>query len=402
MRFFSVLTAILVTAFLYLAVFQRDRLLKFAHRAPPPEGTAAAPLTVTPKEAPAETPKRVSVIARHSRAQTIPDTVVLRGETAPARRLELRAQTTAAVISEPMKKGALVTKGQVLCQLDPGARPARLAEAKARLAEAEINDRAAAKLSNQGFGSQIRASSAKAGLAAARSAVIQAETEIAHLRVTAPFGGFLETDTAELGTLLSPGTPCATILQLDPIRLVGFVPETEVARIRPGATGGGRLASGAQVSGRVTFVARHSDPATRTFRVELEIPNHDFALRAGQSAQILVRTGTESAHLLPQSAMVLNDAGDLGVRVIGKDNTVHFTPVRLLRDTLNGVWLAGLGTRADVIVRGQDFVTDGVKVDVSWQAGNGDAGNSNAGAGSAGAGSADAGNAGAGNAGAGQ
>ena len=48
------------------------------------------------------------------------------------------------------------------------------------------------------------------------------------MRGFAPFAGLLETDTAELGALLQTGSPCATIIQLDPIKFVGFVPEAEL------------------------------------------------------------------------------------------------------------------------------------------------------------------------------
>ncbi|TDA72185.1 efflux RND transporter periplasmic adaptor subunit, partial [Halomonas marinisediminis] len=74
---------------------------------------------------------------------------------------------------------------------------------------------------------------------AARASVERAEDAIANLVITAPFDGVLEQDTAELGAYLSPGSPsgahCATILQLDPIKIVGFAPEMLVDRIAVGA-----------------------------------------------------------------------------------------------------------------------------------------------------------------------
>ena len=74
------------------------------------------------------------------------------------------------------------------------------------------------------------------------------------------------------------GDPCATILQLDPIKLVGFVPEADVGRVTVGAPAGARLVEGGTVSGKVTFVSRSADETTRTFRVEIEVPNADLAI----------------------------------------------------------------------------------------------------------------------------
>jgi multidrug efflux system membrane fusion protein len=64
--------------------------------------------------------------------------------------------------------------------------------------------------------------------------------------------------------------------------------------------------------------------------------------------------------------MTLNDEGRLGVRVV-EDGIVRFVPVRMIRDTANGVWLAGLPETADVITVGQDFVTEGVPVRVTYE-----------------------------------
>jgi multidrug efflux system membrane fusion protein len=64
--------------------------------------------------------------------------------------------------------------------------------------------------------------------------------------------------------------------------------------------------------------------------------------------------------------MTLNDDGQLGVRIV-EDGIVRFVPVRMLRDTANGVWLSGLPEVADVITVGQEFVTDGVEVQVTYE-----------------------------------
>ncbi|MFP4044490.1 MAG: efflux RND transporter periplasmic adaptor subunit, partial [Rhodosalinus sp.] len=263
----------------------------------------------------------------------------------------------------------------------------RLAEAEARLVEAQLNATAAARLSEGGFASETRVAStraavrsAEAGVESARSqletvkaniqgaeaAVDSAETEMARLEIAAPFAGLLESDTAELGSLLQPGELCAKVIGLDPIKVVAFVPETEVDRVAVGARAGARLVSGRDLTGEVTFLSRSADPVTRTFRVEITVPNPDLSVRDGQTAEILIEAEGAMAHLLPQSALTLNDAGTLGVRV-AREGVARFVPVTLLRDTTTGVWVGGLPDEAAVIVLGQEYVTDGVPVEVTWQ-----------------------------------
>ena len=193
-----------------------------------------------------------------------------------------------------------------------------------------------------------------------------AENELTKLNIHAPFSGILESDTSELGSLLQPGSLCGTIIQLDTVKLVGFVPETSVDRVNIGAFAGARLASGREVVGEVTFISRSADPTTRTFRVDVEVDNADLSIRDGQTAEIAIQADGETAHLLPQSALTLDDTGQLGVRLV-REGRANFAPVAVLRDTQEGIWITGLETQADVIVVGQEFVTNGVPVHATYR-----------------------------------
>lgn len=409
MRIIPVITAILVCTFLYFFVFERDRLVEFAQSTPFGGGDAAEAdseaMAEEMTEAMAEPqPEGVGVVAMRSVAQTIDSAVVLRGRTEAARQVMVAAETSGLVISEPLRKGAFINEGEELCRLDPGTRQASLAEARARLAEAqgrvpevqagvteaearvreaEINLNAARQLSEDGFASETRLVSAQAamdsataglqransgvagaeaGIQAAEAAVAAAEREIERLTIEAPFSGLLETDTAELGSLMQPGTPCATIIQLNPIKLVGFAPEAEIGKIELGALAGARLATGDEVRGDVTFLSRSADEDTRTFRVEVTVANDDLAISDGQTAEIIVASDGRTAHLVAQSSLTLDDDGVLGVRTINEDSVATFMPVTLLYDTADGVWVTDLPDTVDIITVGQEFVTDGVRV----------------------------------------
>lgn len=212
--------------------------------------------------------------------------------------------------------------------------------------------------------------SAEAAIEAGQSAVAAARRDIANTAISAPFDGVLESDTAGLGALLQPGSPCARLIDLDPIRLVGFVAEADVDRVTLGAPAGARLSSGREVAGKVTFLSRSADPTTRTFRVEAEVANPDLSIRDGQTAEILVQSAGRMAHLLPQSALTLDDSGALGVRIAsheGEGDIARFVPVEMLRDSQDGVWVSGLPDEARVIVTGQDYVSDGVALEVTMR-----------------------------------
>ncbi len=400
MKIVPVITAVLVSAILYFFVFERDSLMGFAGAEPTEDLVSAENSQGTAQDAPIG----VGVVAVHSTAQTVDSAVILRGRTEAARQVTVAAETSGLVISEPLRKGSSVAAGDALCQLDPGTRQASLAEARARLTEAqgrvpeaeaglteanarvreaEINLNAASQLSQGGFASETRLvsaqaamdaatagverahsaiASAEAGIEAAQAAVASAEREIERLTITAPFSGLLETDTAELGALMQPGSPCATIIQLSPIKLVGFVPETDIGKITIGAMAGARLATGQEVQGQVTFLSRSADEQTRTFRVEVTVRNDGADISDGQTAEIMVASAGRTAHLINQSTLTLDDNGVLGVRIIDENNVAAFIPVTLLRDTVDGVWVTDLPDTVDIITVGQEYVTEGVHV----------------------------------------
>jgi membrane fusion protein, multidrug efflux system len=414
MKFFPVLTAILVSAFLYVLVFEREALMAFAAGESQNEKADSETVVLA---------KAVGVVAIASVAQQIDSAVMVRGQTEAGRQVVARAETSGLIVSQPLRKGAYVEAGTIMCELDAGTRASQLAEVEARLAEAranlptaqsripesrarlreaqarvteaEINGRAASKLNQGGFASDTRVAStaasveaalaavesaqagiqsAEGGLQSAQASVQSAEAAIAsvqndidRLKIMAPFAGLLESDTAELGTLLQPGSACATLLQLDPIKLVGFVPETEVNKIEVGALGQARLATGAKMTGRVSFLSRSADPLTRTFSVEIEVPNPDYKIRDGQTAEIIIASDGAEAHLLPGSALTLDDEGALGVRVVDDADLAQFKPVELVRDTIDGVWVRGLEMNETIIVVGQEYVTNGVPVLVTMK-----------------------------------
>ena len=416
MRIISLVTAIAVVSILYVLVFERDVVKGFsngknieelaADLGDGPELNTEASVALSKIK---KREKTISVVVVKSTAKTIDSAVILRGETAAARSVEVRSETSGQVVNEPLRKGKTISQGQILCSLDPGTRQASLAdavaglaeararvpetrakldEAKARLTEAKINFNAATKLSEGGYASETRVASAKAAVRAAEAGIASAtagfdttrskiqsaeasvaiaKKEIDRISLKAPFAGILETDTAELGTLLQPGALCAKIIQLNPIKFVGFAPETELNRIVKGSDATAKIINGKEIQGKVTFISRSADQTTRTFRVEIEADNADLLISKGQTSEILIASDGTQAHLLPQSALTLNDDGALGVRTVDEASNVAFFKTDIIRDTVKGVWLKGLPEETNVIIIGQEYVTDGVKVQQVFQ-----------------------------------
>ncbi len=94
------------------------------------------------------------------------------------------------------------------------------------------------------------------------------------------------------------------------------------------------------MKGTLRYISRDASSATRTFRIEVAIPNEDKALPAGMTAEITLLAEPTDAVMLPRSVVTLSSDGDLGIRAVDKDNKVVFFPIDLVDDTPNGLVLA--------------------------------------------------------------
>jgi multidrug efflux system membrane fusion protein len=291
--------------------------------------------------------------------------VVMRGRTEAARSVVVRSETAGVVAATPTPEGSFVRQGQVLCRLAVDARQASLDQARAALKSRQLQRQAAQQLREKGFRSETQVLEAQANLDAAQAAVRQAEIALRQLEIRAPFSGVFDRRDAEIGTYLAPGQPCGTMIELNPLLVVGDAPETEAARLRVGAPAQARLVNGQVLNGQVRYVARDADPQTRTYHLEVSVPNPGNAVRSGLSADLRIAAGAGPAHLVPVSALVLDSAGRQGIRYVQPGGRVAFTPVTVLEETREGMWIGGLRGTVNIITVGQSFVADGQKVRVA-------------------------------------
>ena len=291
--------------------------------------------------------------------------VVMRGRTESARSVVVRSETAGVVAQTPAVEGSFVGRGAVLCRLSVDARQASVDQARATLRSRQLQQQAARELAQKGYRSQTQVLESQAGLDGATAGVRAAEIALSQVNIRAPFAGVFDKRDAEVGTYLAPGQPCGTVIELNPLLIVGDVPETEAGKLRVGAPATARLVDGQMITGRVRYVAREADAQTRTYRVEVTAANPRMDVRSGLSAEVRVGAGAAPTHLVPVSALVLDSGGRQGVRHVLADNRVAFAPIVVAEETAEGVWVRGLSGQPRVITVGQSYVTDGQKVSVT-------------------------------------
>ena len=303
------------------------------------------------------------VRVRTQTAEEVVRTIVVNGKTAPARIVELSAETDGRVELIGAERGANVERGGTIARLDERDRSARLAQAQATVKQREVEYEGRLKLQSASYVSEAQLQEAIAQLEAAKTELRRAELDLEYMAVRAPFDGALQSRVVEIGDFLKMGDPIATFVDNRTIIVAANVSEFDARHVAVGESAEARLATGEQVRGRIRYVAPVADEATRTFAVELEIDNQAGQLRAGGTAELFIPAETVYAHRVSPSLLTLDDAGNVGIKIINSDGAVEFVVADIALATSSGVWLAGLPETATIITVGQGFVTSGAVVD---------------------------------------
>lgn len=299
--------------------------------------------------------------------QAYPIEVALRGRTKAGATVTVTPETSGAVTAVNVKKGQIVKPGDLLCTLDRGVREANVAQAQASLAQAQQQFDTNASLIKKGLAASNTQSQYESALKAAQAALDSANTELGRTEVRAKVAGVVQDPIAEVGAIISAATPCATIVQLDPMLFVANVPESQIQYARTGLKATIETVTGLKADGTVSYVAAVADEATRSFPAEIQVPNADGKVLSGLTATAVVSIGTLPAHLLPQSVLTLDDNGVLGIRAV-EDGVVKFYTVNIVSDSREGVWVTGLPAKIDVITVGQEYVVPDQKVNATNEA----------------------------------
>ncbi len=325
----------------------------------------AADATAPAAEAASAQPERAlaRVRARRSAAEPHTTRALVQGRTESSRHVELRAQTEGRIVEIGAEEGTRVARGRLIVRIDTEDREARLKEAQARVEQFEIEFEAGTELRAKNFRAETAVAETRAELEAARAALERIQIDIGHTRIVAPFAATLADRPAEVGDFVQVGDPVGTLVDLDPILVVGDLSEQQVGQVATGTVARARLIDGREVEGIVRYVAPMSREATRTFRVELEIDNADYSIVEGLTASLVLPLDRIDAHRISPAAIGLDDAGLIGVKLLDAENRVRFAPVRIVAQDTGGLWVTGLDPEIVLITVGHEYVAVGEQVE---------------------------------------
>jgi multidrug efflux system membrane fusion protein len=365
---------------------------------------------------PASVDRSFIVSAVRVKNETIPRLIRANGIIEPEYEVTVSSKIDGNIVAVPGREGASVKAGDVLVVLDKGTLPAQITAARAEIQAAEMALNAAREQSRgtleeelaaaeanlavakkrmeiskklaqqnfsapleqvqlkadfenarvtlakirlkQNFQADIEVSQNTARLEAARSNLSVLTSQSDDSTIVAPIDGRLETIHVDAGERLRRDQAAATILGMDRLSVVVAVPQTNVSRISIGDMVKVDIAGAGTHQGQVAKIASQTSAATRTFDVEITVPNDEGKAARGVTVEAAIDIGSVNAFALSPAHLSVAGDGSLTVKVSDTD-TVRIIPVEMVRSGAERVYVSGLEDGMILLTVGQAFVDAG-------------------------------------------
>ena len=344
----------------------------------------------------------------------IDQSIELQGQTTHNKKIDVKSETTGNIINITFKRGDRVSKGDELIRISIENREELLNSAKKDLErlykELELNEKnkvnrlsqnkeliklyeiefaSAKQLIDKGLSSKSKLSLASFNLANARSdqediminfvsqqSSIEAqianfksqlkniELDISKTFINAPFSGIISDKMIEESEYITPGNPMFTIIDLNPIKIQGYLSEFDVNKVNLGTKAIIENTNGVKKNGIISFISPSAETSTRTFEITIEADNSNLSFKSGITTKITIAGSELKAHKIPPSILTLKDDGTVGVKAVNEENIVIFYPIQKVKDTIDGMWVSGLPEKVNLIISGQEYVSTGQKIEL--------------------------------------
>lgn len=272
-----------------------------------------------------------------------------------------------------VKEGEKVRQGQLLAKIDDGGLSQQLAQLEIQANLAKTTFERQKRLWNQNIGSEIQYLQAKSTYESQAEAVNQLKQQIAKTNVTAPFSGTIDDVITEQGSVVAAGqTPLIRLVNLEDMYIETDVPEGYITNVTKGKNVIVEFpVLGKTIETKVRQAGDVINPANRTFKVEVGIPNEDKSIKPNLTARLKINDYTNpEAILIPQSIISENAEGEQYVYVVTNKNSngeadakrIIIKTGRTQGDVIEV--LEGIDDGAEIIKEGARSVKDGQIVKV--------------------------------------
>lgn len=292
----------------------------------------------------------------------------------------LAFQVAGKIVSRNINLGDKVQAGEVLLTIDPkdvnqavNANMAAVASAQASYKLARDNYNRYSSLFAQGATSKMildqyktQFEAADGTLKSAQAQLTASQNQLGYTQLVADHNGSVAAISGEVGQVVAAGTPVVTLIQDGDREIQIFVPESRLGQIKPGqeAVITFWALNDVKTGGHVTEIAPMADSVTRTYKVRVAVDNMPATAKLGMTAKVTLSTGTQSAIIVPASAIY--QTGDTPhVWIVGQDKKVKLVSVKVGGYEGSNIKIVSGVQKGDVVVTGGvNKLTEGMEVRV--------------------------------------
>jgi RND family efflux transporter MFP subunit len=299
------------------------------------------------------------------------DEIRLTGVVTANQDVQVSAEESGVIREVVADRGARVRAGDPLARIDDVVLAAQVDQARAQATLASQTwERRKRLWEEDRVGSEIAYLEVKYAAEQTAANLRVLEERLSRTIIRAPFDGVLDNRVIEVGTMVAPGQVVGRVVDLDPVKIMGGVPERYAADVRRGAEA--RITfdvfPGETYTAPVTFVGSTVNAQNRTFPVEVVMPNPKGLIKPEMVANVsLARRELTDAVVVPQDALIRVENGyivfvaaERGGSVVAEARPVELGPSR--RNLV--VVASGLESGERIVVVGQKSVAAGDRLNV--------------------------------------
>lgn len=323
-----------------------------------------------------DTNKRLSQITTFKATQQSFDHYLeLQGNVSTKQNIVITPEFNGVLTTVYVKEGQRVSKGQTLAKIDDGGLSQQLAQLQIQTDLAKTTYERQKRLWDQKIGSEMQYLQSKSSYEAQQKAVENLKSQIAKTIVKAPFNGTIDDVITDQGTVVAAGqSQLFRIVNLSNMYIETDVPETYITNV----TKGKKVIVEFPVLGKtydasVRQAGSFINPANRTFKIEVAVPNKDKNIKPNLTAKMKINDySSEKAYLIPQSVISENAKGEQYIYVIqdvvnniGTTKRVIIKTGKAQGDIIEV--LGGIEPNMEVIKEGARSVKEGQEVEIVTQ-----------------------------------
>ena len=294
--------------------------------------------------------------------------VELQGSVTTRQLLVLYPEYSGILKEVRVKNGQNVKKDQILAVIDDGGLSQQLTQVQIQANLAETTFERQKRLWDQKVGSEMQYLQAKSNFEAQSKAVSQLEQQVEKTIVRAPFSGTIDEVITEQGAVVGQGqTELMRIINLNNMYIESDIPEQHISNISKNKEVLIEFPIlGKSINSKIREVGNYINPANRTFKVEIAIPNKDKSIKPNLTAKLRINDYTNTNSILvPQNIISENATGEQYLYIVSKDKengeTIAQKVVIKTGKTEGDVIevLEGIQDGEEIIVEGARSVNDG-------------------------------------------